>query len=135
MKIDPEIAKATGELRLTYPNYTLESYQFISDAVAYTIGKLQTHRHVSARELLEGVREYGFSQYGAVTPQVLERFGLRTARNVGEVVYLLISVKLLSASPEDSPEDFSINFSWEENVSLSSPVQDLPFIDADQRKR
>lgn len=130
MKIDPEIAKATQELRLTYPNYSVESYQFISDAVAFTIGKLQTHRHVSARELLEGVREYAFSQYGAVTPQVLCRFGLRSARNVGEVVYLLISVKLLSASPEDSPEDFNIDFPWEKPQSASAPLPELPFIDA-----
>ena len=131
MNIDPEIVKATTELRLTYPNYTVESYQFISDAVAYTVGKLQTHRHVSAVELLEGVREYAFSQYGAVAPQVLCKFGLRAARNVGEVVYLLISVKLLSASPEDSPEDFNINFPWEDNRSVSFEKPVLPFIDAD----
>ena len=131
MNIDPEIAKATAELRLTYPNYDVETYQFISDAVAYTIGKLQSHRHVSARELLEGIREYAFSQYGAVAPQVLCRFGLRAARNVGEVVYLLISVKLLSASPDDSPEDFHINFPWEEELPVSAvSVKDLPFIDA-----
>lgn len=131
MNIDPEIAKATGELRLTYPNYTEESYQFVSEAVTYTIGKLEAHRHVSARELLEGVREYAFSQYGVVAPQVLSRFGLRTARNVGEVVYLLISVKLLSASPEDSPEDFNIEFPWEENVPLRRKKKNLPSIDAD----
>jgi uncharacterized repeat protein (TIGR04138 family) len=131
MNIDPEIVKATGELRLTYPNYTIESYQFISDAVAYTVGKLQTHRHVSARELLEGIREYAFSQYGVVAPQVLRQFGLRAARNVGEVVYLLISVKLLSASPDDSPEDFNIEFPWEENQPVSRKKPDLPFIDAD----
>ena len=129
MNIDPDIAKATAELHLTYPNYSVETYQFISDAVPYTIGKLQTHRHVSARELLEGIREYAFLQYGAVAPQVLERYGLRGARNVGEVVYLLISVKLLSASPDDSPEDFHIDFPWEEEAASDALTSTLPFID------
>ncbi|MBR7139252.1 MAG: hypothetical protein IKD44_06870 [Lentisphaeria bacterium] len=130
MNIDPEIAKATGALHLTYPNYNVETYQFISDAVAYTIGKLETHRHVSARELLGGIKEYAFLQYGAVAPQVLCSFGLRGARNVGEVVYLLISVKLLSASPEDSPEDFNITFPWEEEKTADTAGIVLPFIDA-----
>ena len=132
MNISPEIAKATQELSLTYPNYTAESYQFVSDAVAYTTGKLSAHRHVSAVELLEGIREYAFSQYGAVTPQVLSQMGLHTARHVGEVVYLLISVHLLSASEDDSPEDFNIDFPWEEKApSYPASKTPLPFIDAD----
>lgn len=132
MNISPDIAKAARELSLTYPNYTEESYQFVSDAVAYTIGKLSAHRHVSAYELLEGIREYAFQQYGAVTPQVLATFGLHSARHVGEVVYLLISVNLLAASEDDSPEDFNIEFPWEEKQNSRSRQKiDLPFIDAD----
>ena len=131
MNISPEIAQATRELRLSYPNYSSESYQFVSDAVAYTIGKLSAHRHISALELLEGIREFAFLEYGAVAPQVLASFGLRAARNVGEVVYLLISVKLLSDSPEDSPEDFNVNFPWEEKLPPAPEGRVLPFIDAE----
>ena len=131
MNVDPELAKATAQLHLTYPNYSVESYQFISDAVAYTIGKLESHRHVSAAELLEGVREYAFSQYGVVAPQVLRRFGLLNARNVGDVVYLLISVKLLSASPDDSPEDFNIKFSWEQEPPVYKKITRLPCLDSE----
>ena len=131
MNITQEIAKAARELSLAYPNYTAETYQFISDAVAYTTGKLSTHRHVSALELLEGIREYGFAQYGAVTPQVLSQMGLHTARHAGEVVYLLISVQLLSASDDDSPEDFNIDFPWEKKTIAPALRHTLPFIDAD----
>ena len=131
MNISPEIARATRELRLSYPNYSAESYQFVSDAVAYTVGKLSAHRHISALELLEGIREFAFLEYGAVAPQVLDSFGLRFARNVGEVVYLLISVKLLSESPEDSPEDFNVNFPWEEEIPSPKKGRKMPFIDAD----
>ncbi|MBR2373941.1 MAG: hypothetical protein IKA87_06890 [Lentisphaeria bacterium] len=132
MNIDPQLKQATEALRLSYPNYTLESYQFVSDAVAYTVGKLAAHRHVSAAELLAGTKEYAYIQYGAVAAQVMNHFGLAGGRNVGEVVYLLISVNLLSASPEDSPEDFNIDFSWQQSSSLcdTSNIK-LPFIDAD----
>ena len=130
MKIDPELSKATAELRLSYPNYTIESYQFVSNAVSATIAKLAAHRHISAAELLVGIRDYAREQYGAVAPLVMDKLGLRTARNVGEAVYLLISVKLLSASPEDSPEDFNVSFSWEEPVDEKDPLPELPLLDA-----
>ena len=130
MKIDPELSKATAELRLSYPNYTLESYQFVSNAVSATIAKLSAHRHISAAELLVGIRNYAREQYGAVAPLVMDKMGLRTARNVGEVVYLLISVKVLSASQDDSPEDFNVAFSWEEPAREREPLPELPFLDA-----
>ena len=130
MKIDPELSKATAELRLSYPNYALESYQFVSNAVSSTIAKLESHRHISAAELLDGIRDYAREQYGAVAPLVMDKLGLRTGRNVGEVVYLLISVDLLSASPEDSPEDFNIPFSWVYPAEKQTPPPELPFLDA-----
>lgn len=130
MKIDPELSKATAELRLSYPNYTLESYQFVSNAVSRTIAKLASHRHISAAELLVGIRDHAHEQYGAVASLVMDKMGLRTARNVGEVVYLLISVNLLSASPEDSPDDFNVPFSWDCPAEEKTPPPELPFLDA-----
>lgn len=130
MKIDPELSKATAELRLSYPNYTLESYQFVSNAVSATIAKLAAHRHISAAELLAGIREYAHERYGAVAPLVMDKMGLRTARNVGEVVYLLISVNVLSASQDDSPEDFNVAFSWDDPADEQPPLPELPFLDA-----
>ena len=130
MKIDPELSKATAELRLSYPNYTLESYQFVSNAVSATIAKLAAHRHISAAELLAGIREYAHERYGAVAPLVMDKMGLRTARNVGEVVYLLISVNVLSASQDDSPEDFNVAFSWDDPAGEEPPLPELPFLDA-----
>ncbi|MBE6384424.1 MAG: hypothetical protein E7048_02030 [Lentisphaerae bacterium] len=133
MNISPEIEQATKELRLSYPNYTTASFQFVSKAVTYTIDKLSTHRHISALELLEGIREYAFLEYGVVAPQVLCSFGLCSARNVGEVVYLLISVGLLSASPDDSLEDFNVNFSWDEQLPAAPESEKLPCIDTDKK--
>ena len=131
MNISPEIQRAAKELSLSYPHYTPESYQFVADSVSYTIGKLHSHRQISALELLEGIREFAFTEFGAVAPQVLASLGLCGARNVGEVVYLLISVKLLSDSPEDSPEDFNLDFSWEEAPQRPSKGNKLPFLDVD----
>ena len=70
-------------------------------------------------ELLKGARELAIKEYGAVARAVLQEFGLRTASDVGKVVYILISVNLLSSSEDDSPEDFDIDF--EPVPALSEP--------------
>ena len=90
--------------------YTADAYRFVAEAVNYTVGKLPSHRHVTALELLNGARELAIKEYGAVARAVLQEFGLKSASDVGKVVYLLISVNLLSSSEDDSPEDFDIDF-------------------------
>lgn len=90
--------------------YSADAYCFVAEAVNYTVGKLPAHRHVTALELLKGARELAIRKYGAVAHAVLQEFGLKTASDVGKVVYLLISVNLLSSSEDDSPEDFDIDF-------------------------
>ena len=90
--------------------YTSDAYHFVAEAVNYTVGKLPAHRHVTALELLKGAREMAIKLYGAVAREVLRSFGIKTASDVGKIVYLLISVNLLSSSEDDSPEDFEIDF-------------------------
>ena len=90
--------------------YTADAYRFVADAVNYTVEKLPEHRHVSALELLKGARELAIREYGAVACEVMREFGLHTAADVGKVVYLLISINLLSASEDDDLTDFDIDF-------------------------
>ena len=94
------------------PRYTKEAYRFTADAVNYTVSKLDAHRHVTALELLKGARAFARSQYGAVSDLVLDSWGIKTASDMGKVVYLLISIGLLSASDDDNIEDFDIEFSF-----------------------
>ena len=100
--------------------YTEEAYNFVSEAVNYTVAKLDAHRHVSALELLKGARELAYSQYGVVSGLVLNKWGLRRANDLGNVVYLLIGENILSASDDDRPEDFDIEFSFEPLASKTN---------------
>ena len=92
------------------PAYRADAYSFVAEAVTFNVSKLPAHRHVSALELLNGASEFAFRQYGAVARQVLNSFGIYNASDVGRLVYLLIGAELLSASDDDDPEDFNIDF-------------------------
>lgn len=90
--------------------YDRAAYGFVAQGVTFTVGRFPAHRHVSALELLYGLRDFARQEYGPMAPMVLEAWGLKYASDVGRIVYLLIDAKLLSASPEDDPNDFNIDF-------------------------
>ena len=98
------------ELVKSEPRFTKEAYSFVTDAVSFTVGRLSSHRHVSARELLEGMRDYADKEYGVLAREVLDSWGIRSASDIGDLVYLLIGAELLSASPGDRRSDFDIDF-------------------------
>ena len=108
-----DIEQVIGRLLVKDARYTPEAYCFVSEAVNYTVAKLDAHRHVSARELLEGAKSFAAGKYGVVSGLVLESWGLRSAKDLGQVVYLLIDEGVLSASEDDRIEDFNIEFSFE----------------------
>jgi uncharacterized repeat protein (TIGR04138 family) len=92
--------------------YAPDSYEFISDAVTYTVKKLDRNkkprgeRHVNGKELVAGVAEYAVEQFGPLAKNVLSDWGLTSSLSIGNVVFNLIGANLLYASEEDRLEDF-----------------------------
>ena len=70
--------------------YDRAAYGFVAQGVTFTVGRLPAHRHVSALELLYGLRDFARQEYGPMAPMVLEAWGLKYASDVGRIVYLLI---------------------------------------------
>ena len=126
-----EFQKRLAPLLAREKKYKLESYIFISEAVNYAVTSLKERRHVSASELLTSLRDYAFREYGVISSQVLKDLGIDDAADVGKLVYLMIEVGLLSSSPEDSPDDFKINFKfYEENAANQGKLSGFPKIDS-----
>ena len=108
-----------SQLRRRDRRYARNSYYFILDTLDYTIETLGrdrltgASRHVGGKEMLAGVRELAAEQFGPMATVVLERWGIRTTEDVGEVVFNLIENGLLSRRPSDSRLDFADGFDFE----------------------
>ena len=115
-----DVEQKIEELVRRDPRYRHDAYPFVANAVTFTVGRLPKHRHVSALELLHGVRDYAQKE-----------FGVHEAADVGSIVYSLIGAELLSASQDDSPEEFEIDFPLIEPESgpPRQPHAPLPKID------
>ena len=93
--------------------YDIEAYGFIMAALHYKLSGLKEHRHISGKELLEGIREYGLGQYGPMTRTVFEYWGIKDTADFGEIVFNLVEVELMKRSPEDTKEQFKDVYDFE----------------------
>ncbi len=92
------------------PRYTREAYTFLRESLDFTqkiVGKKAAEiRHVSGKELLNGVRDYALNQYGPMSLMVLESWGIRSCEDIGEIVFNMVEFNLLAKTEQDSREDF-----------------------------
>ena len=97
------------------PRYTREAYLFLREALDHTqkmFVKKGEVRHVSAKELLEGVRDYAIGQYGPMTTTVLDAWGIHACSDIGDLVFNMIEANVLAKTPEDKREDFNDGYDF-----------------------
>jgi uncharacterized repeat protein (TIGR04138 family) len=92
--------------------YTADAYFFVRAALDYTIKMLQKPdsgpaRHVSGRELLEGIRLCALQEYGPMARTVLNAWGITRTEDFGELVFNLVGKGVLGKTAEDRREDFA----------------------------
>lgn len=98
--------------------YAPEAYAFIREALGFTTRLLKKPsegpgRHVTAAELLEGIRQYALQEYGAIALTVLNSWGIRRSADFGQVVFRLVEKELLGKTAEDSILDFDHGYDFE----------------------
>jgi len=96
------------------PRYGPQAYYFIFDALDYTITRMRKVRHVTGRELLEGIREYATEHYGFLARTVLAEWGVHATADFGEIVFNLVEAGLLSRTENDTRADFRDVYDFDE---------------------
>jgi uncharacterized repeat protein (TIGR04138 family) len=105
--------------------YALEAYEFVLDAWQHTQRLLghtpprerteeAPNRHLTGRQLLEGIRDLALREYGFLARTVCARWGVNRTDDFGEIVYNLIEVGLMSKTDEDSRADFHAVYDLDE---------------------
>ena len=86
--------------------YSAQAYYFIFDALDYTIQSMRKVRHVTGKELLDGIRAYATENFGFLARTVLAEWGIVSTSDFGEIVFNLVDAGLLSRTDRDTREDF-----------------------------
>lgn len=96
------------------PRYKPEAYIFVHDALGHTWARLDERRHVTGRELLEGIKDLALKRYGRMAKAVLNSWGVKTTDDFGAIVFNLVGAGLLSKTEEDRVEDFHDVYDFDE---------------------
>ena len=104
--------------------YDGHAYLFLRDALDFTLKRASEQasrkgRHVSGKELLEGFRDHALEQFGPMASTLMEEWGIKQCRDVGNMVFLLIEEQVFGRQESDKPEDFDGHFDLD--VELRKP--------------
>lgn len=114
------------QLQERNPRFHARSYLFVLQALHTVIQTLDEPRHISGRELTEGVRELALGRYGPMARTVLEHWGIHSTEDVGRVVFAMVDQGILIKQDGDQPEDFADVFDFEEAFEANYPWEARP---------
>ena len=81
--------------------------RFVYEGLGYTAKNVAAEpEHVTGEKLCEGLKKLAIEKWGRLAMLVLSTGGIKSTRDFGEIVYLMIKHKWMSAQPTDSIEDF-----------------------------
>jgi uncharacterized repeat protein (TIGR04138 family) len=96
-----EIARKDGR-------FAPQALKFVHEGLGYTAKKVVAEPgHVSGQALAEGLRRLAVKKWGRLAMLVLNSWGVKNTRDLGEIVYLMIKHKWMSAQPADTIDDFN----------------------------
>ncbi len=88
--------------------YSPQAIKFVYEGLSYTAKEIATEpKHVSGQTLCEGLEKLAIKKWGRLAMLVLNLWGVKTTRDFGEIVYLMIKQQWMSAQPTDSIDDFN----------------------------
>ena len=95
-------------------HYDERAYLFVLGGIEYLQSKLDVRRHVTGAELSWACRDLALERFGLLARPVLETWGISSTADLGQIVFALVGVELLSTQPGDSVDDFVEVFAFDD---------------------
>lgn len=107
-----EIAQEDGR-------FDARALKFVFEGLAETIDKIRQQedpeampRHITGEELAWGLAATAQKRWGRLAAMVLAQWGVRSTRDFGEIVYLMIESGWMTSQETDTIEDFDHVFNF-----------------------
>ena len=105
--------KNLEQIALEDGRFSAGAVKFVYEGLGYTAKNVaEEPKHVSGETLCQGLRKLALEKWGRLAMLVLNTWGVRTTRDFGEIVWLMIRHEWMSAQPTDSIEDFNNVFDF-----------------------
>ena len=114
---DATFQQAVAEICVRDPRYAAESYFFLREALDFTVKALKKpaeglERHVTGKELTDGIRQYVLQEFGPMALTVLRAWGIQRTEDFGEIVFHLVESGKLGKTDKDTRADFANGYDF-----------------------
>ncbi len=108
--------------------YPLDAFLFVQRGLDHTVCRIHGQpdknqegmsRHVTGKQLCCGLKDYAIQQYGLMAKPVLQHWQIHSCEDFGHIVFAMVRVGLMHKTQEDSIEDFSGVFDFDEAFTPS----------------
>ena len=110
-----ELASAVNSTK-----YPLDAFVFVQRGLDYTVRKAhgepepedfdddgdRPSRHVTGRQLCEGLRAFARREYGLLAGTVLQRWRIVGTEDFGHIVFAMVEAGMMHKTDQDRIEDF-----------------------------
>ena len=94
--------------------YDANAIKFVYEGLSHTVRKVAEKleneqdrpRHITGPDLAEGLKDLALERWGRLARAVLEHWGVKTTRDFGEIIFLMVNSGWMQKQPQDSIEDF-----------------------------
>jgi len=108
VKESVKMKKKLEEIARNDGRFAPQALRFVYEGLGYTTRESSTDpNHVSGQILCRGLEKLALEKWGRLAMLVLNSWNIKTTRDFGEIVYLMMENKWMSAQPTDSIDDFS----------------------------
>lgn len=111
--------QAIESIQQSDPRYAPEAYFFLRDALEATLKQIKKEEgrsggHVSAGQLLEGIRLLALKEFGPMAISVFEYWGITGCEDFGNMVFNLVDRGVFGKTDEDTIQGFRNGYDFEE---------------------
>jgi uncharacterized repeat protein (TIGR04138 family) len=126
----PSPSQSLQQLAKESGRYPAQAYEFIQRGLSYTVEKMHgsetdpdANRHVSGRQLCDGLREFALTQWGMLARTVLREWEIHSTLDFGRIVFSLIQAGQMQKTDEDTLEDFRNVFDFKSAFEAGYRIQ------------
>src|SRR5260370_26013317 len=110
--------------------YHRDAYFFVFEALRFAqeqlglggmrgaeASEVEEERHITGQQLCEAIRQYAVQQYGMLSKNVLNEWGVHNTSDFGEIVFNLIDIAQMKKTASDRREDFENVFNFDKGLA------------------
>jgi uncharacterized repeat protein (TIGR04138 family) len=100
--------------------YPVEAFEFVRQGLNWTVDRIHgaqkdaddTQRHISGRQLCEGLRDFAVRKYGIMAKAVLTHWRITRTADFGRIVFVMVESRLMQKTDDDDIRDFEDVFDF-----------------------